>query len=124
MRLLDRLRESSESMGKRGADLLDPPDRPTLIELTLFANERRSSPRENPDVVVGGLLADHGGNYPGEAAEFDVQYIVNRPARGAPNSEAEFAQGLYGNGNQSRLRGWRRRIALSQGWRRENLVEG
>lgn len=51
-------------MGERGADLFDTPDRPTLVELTLFTNERRSSSPENPDVVVGGLLADDGGEYP------------------------------------------------------------
>jgi hypothetical protein len=105
--LLDQLRRmSDESMGERGADLFDAPDRPTLVELPLFANERRSSAPKNPDVVVSGLLADHRGNYPCEAAEFDVKHIVNRLTRRPPNAKAGFAQGLYGNANQPGLCGW------------------
>jgi hypothetical protein len=111
-------------MGERGADLFDTPDRPTLVELTLFANKRRRSPPENPDVVVSGLLADHGGNYPGEAAEFDVKHVVNRLTRGAPNAKADFAQGLYGNANQTRLCGWGDEGELClRGWTGENLIE-
>jgi hypothetical protein len=53
-------------MAECRADLFDTPDRAPLVELSLLANECRSGAFENPDVVVGGLLADHGGDHSGQ----------------------------------------------------------
>jgi hypothetical protein len=78
--------------GKDGANLFYPPDRTALVELAFFANECGSSAFENQDVIVGGLLADDGGNHPGQAAEFDVQDIVNGLARGAAYAKGHLAR--------------------------------
>jgi hypothetical protein len=91
---------------KHGANLFYSPDRTTLVQLAFFANERGSSPFENPDVIVGGLLADNGGDHPDKAAEFNVEDIVNGPTRRAADAEGHFASGFYGDAHQPRLCGW------------------
>jgi len=63
--------------------------------LAFFANECGRSAFENPDVVVGGLLADDGSNHPGEAAEFNVEDIVDGLTRGAPDVKGDLAGALY-----------------------------
>jgi hypothetical protein len=86
--------------------LFDAPDRTALVQLAFFANECRSSAFEDPNVVVGGLLADDRGNHPGEAPELNVEDIVNGLARGASNAKRNFAGWFYRNADQPRLCGW------------------
>src|ERR1700677_4175624 len=94
-------------MGECRADLLDTPNGHSLIKLALLANERGSGAFENPDMVVGGLFADDGGDHSGQAAEFNVEDIVNGLARGAANAKGHFPGGSYGDADQPRLCGWR-----------------
>ena len=94
-------------MAESGADLFDAPDRSTLVELTLFSDERGSGAFENPDMVVGGLFADDGGDHSGQAAEFNVEDIINGLTRGASYAEGHFPGGFYGDADQPRLCGWR-----------------
>lgn len=99
---------------KDGANLFYPPDRTTLVQLAFFANERGSSPCENPDVIVGGLFADNGGDHPGKAAEFNVEDIVNGSTRCAADAKGRFASGFYGDADQPRFCGWgdKRKLCL------------
>jgi hypothetical protein len=83
--------------------LLNAPDRPTLVELTLFANERWSGAFENPNVKIGGLLADHGGDHSGEAPKFDVEDIVDGPTRCTTDAKGHLSSGFDGDGDQPRL---------------------
>ena len=110
-----------ESGDKGGADLFDTPDRPSLVELTLFANERGSGAFENPDVVVGRLFADDGGDHSGQAAEFNVENIVNGLARGASHAKGHFTGGFYGDADQPRLCGWRDKGQLGLRGRRPEI---
>lgn len=103
------------------ADLFDTPDRPTLVELTLFANERGRGAFENPDVLVGRLLADDGGDHSGQAAGFNVEDIINGPTRCAADAKGNFASGLNGDADQPRLRGRRDKGKLCFWGRREKI---
>ena len=117
--------EAVNLSGKRRADLFDAPDRTVLVKLAFFANECRCSAFEDPNVVVGGLLADDGGNHSGEAAELNMEDIVNGLARGASNTKGNFAGWFYRNADQPRLRGWcdKGKLCL-RGGAGEDLTEG
>ena len=98
MRLLNPLRiRAVNLMVECGTDLFDAPDRSTLVQLTLLANERGSGAFENPDVVVGGLFADDGGDHSGQTAEFYVEDIIYGLTRGAPHSKWRLPSGFYGD---------------------------
>jgi len=78
LRTIGRLASIGDRVSpKCGADLFDLPDRPTLVQLTLFTNKGRGSASQNPDMVVGRLLADHRGDHSGKATEFNMQHVVD-----------------------------------------------
>ena len=86
--------------------MFNSPDRSTLVELTLFANKGRSIGFEDPNVVVGRLLADHRGDHAREATEFNMQHVVDSLARRTAYLKGYLAGRLDGNGDQPWLRGW------------------
>ena len=101
--------------------MFDPPDGPTLIKLTLLANERGTSAAENPDVVVGGLLANERGDHSREAAKFNVENIVNGLTGGAAYGKRHLAGRFYGNVDQPRLCGGSDKGELRLKGGRENI---
>lgn len=71
-----------------------------------------------PDVIIGGLLADQGGDRADEAAEFNVEDIVDRLAGVAADAKGNVARGFDGDADQPRLRSWgdKRKLCLRSGW--------
>src|SRR5947209_5022170 len=91
---------------KLRAYLLDAPDRTTLVHWTLFANECRRSTGQNPNVVVGRLLAKHGRNHSRDTTEFNVKNEINSVALRSPDCEGNFTRRLDQDVDQTRLLAW------------------
>ena len=64
------------SAGKDRRDEIYAPDWAAFIKLALFPEEGRCIATKDPDVGVGGLLADHGGNDARDATELNLDAVV------------------------------------------------
>jgi len=110
-------------LGEVGTNLFDAPDRATLIKLTFFANEGRRRAGENPDVIVGGLLTDHGSNYSGDATEFSVKNKVHGLAIGPGDFEGKLPHRFNRDVNEARLLSGRNKGQFCFGHGRKDIHE-
>jgi hypothetical protein len=92
-------------LGKGRRDWLDAPDRAPFVELTFFLGEGWSLAAKDPDVDVGELLAEDGGEDAGNSAKLDFNAVVGCFVADATDRDRVFALRCNDDMDQARFRG-------------------